>query len=253
MIPLDSLVFIGSCSLVCLLPLSLYFLFLTYLNQRTHPTMMSGTWDFASVLLGLGGFLLLLGPLLLSIVDSTWRGIWISGGFSEVRVILKKEGIFWSLLATFYVAVLISGIYLLIRSRRDTTVIYNLPSSYLDEAFIESLERLNRVWRKVANRFEIGMLRNADSEKEPSNRNSESISVIEVDSFPSMRNASLKWREDDLQIREQVELDFRRTLERMDVGANPVGGWFLTASVTIFVIMLMWMLFLIYLVVTPPR
>lgn len=244
---MDSLVLLGSGCLICLLPLSLYFLFLSFLHSRRQPTLLTGRWDFTCLLLGLSGFLILFGPMVLSILDSAWRSIWLSGSFEQVRVVLKKQAIFWSMVATCYLAFLAIMIRRLLHKRASFSIVYGLPTESFDDLFGGILERMNRVWRRQPDGFEIGPDRESlPGEGKPETFPLSEVSEVGVDLFPTMRNVTLRWEETDPDLRHVLEGELIQSLARTNVAPHPVSGWFLTASVTLFSVMCVWMLFLIY-------
>lgn len=245
---MDSLVLIGSCCLVCLLPLSLYFLFLSHLHSRNRPIIVEGKWDFACLLLGISGFLLILGPLLLTLIDSTWRAIWVSGQLQRLRTVLEKEAILWSGVGTVYVLAMTYLVVQLLRSRSLKSVIYGMPANRFADLFSGALERLQRVWRVQGNVYEI-----RGTVPETLTPNPNDFTEVEVEPFPSMGLVTLHWDEPKSAIRTEVEVELEKTFERLETPVSPVAGWFLTASVSIFFVMLVWMAFLIYTMWTTGR
>ena len=65
--------------LAFLLPFSIYLLLLGNLNRRPHPVLVPGTWDFAGVLFAASGFLLVVGPAVISSGSEGWRMFWLFG------------------------------------------------------------------------------------------------------------------------------------------------------------------------------
>src|SRR5205085_2045875 len=120
-----TLIFIGSGCLVCLMPLAVYLLYLSYVNGRSSPTLISGPWDFGALLLGLSGFLLLLGPFVVTLIDSAWRSH-AYGSWANLKGIGRKEAILGSIIATGYYLMLLVLIPLLLRTRRRVTALYNV-------------------------------------------------------------------------------------------------------------------------------
>src|SRR5262249_32311936 len=142
-----ALVLIGSGCLVCLLPLALYLLFLAYLNNRRQPSLLSGTWDLACLLLGLSGFFLVGGPVLLSAFDSAWRAL-VFEGSGHLRSVPRSDAVVWSILAAVYILALAAVIVLLLRARQRIGVIYNFPPVGAEDMVAGSLERLGLRWRQ---------------------------------------------------------------------------------------------------------
>ncbi|HKB06483.1 MAG TPA: hypothetical protein VKD90_30085, partial [Gemmataceae bacterium] len=151
-----TLIFIGSGCLVCLMPLALYLLYLAHLNGRTPPALVPGPWDFGAVLLGLSGFLILAGPLLLTLVSSVWRS-YAFGGWADLRSVGTREAWAGSLMAIGYLILVGVGIYMLLRSRRKITAIYNATPDGVEPALVGVLDELGYPWRRANGFIEIGV------------------------------------------------------------------------------------------------
>jgi hypothetical protein len=259
---LHSLTLIGSGCLVCLMPLALYLFFLGTLNQRDHPTLMSGAWDFAAALLGLSGFLLAGGPVLLAALDSTWRSYLFRGNFAQIRAGWETNSIIWSTIAGLYLLLLTGGSALFLRARGRVTVIYNLDPSALPDMLTAALDSLGLPWRRVLGGYEIGgghrraVVADADvppprtgPKLDPGGR----TAFVVIDSFPGLRHATLKWLDPDPLLRRETEAALAKALDAAESPENPAGGWFMTASVSLFFILILWMAFLIYTIVANPR
>jgi hypothetical protein len=264
---LTSLILIGSGCLVCLMPLAIYLLFLAYLNQRQRPTMLSGPWDYACVLLGLSGFILLGGPVLLSTLDSAWRSYWFRGNFAHVKAVWAANNVLWSSIAASYIALLVIGVSLFMFLRRRVTVIYNVDASLLEDVLVGVMDSLNLNWRRVAGGFEIGGRKRRDLTNDSAGGDRpEKLQIVRVpeglagltafvhlDTFPGLRHAVLRWYDYDRSLRHEIESQLARIFESTESPDNPAGGWFMTAAVALFFIMLLWMAFLIYQMVSPPK
>jgi hypothetical protein len=237
--PLTFLIRIGAGSLFCLAPLALYLLFLATLNHRRRATMLSGVWDYTCLLLGLSGFLLAGGPVLVSAVDSGWRSYWFGGHFADLKKVWHTNGVIWSIIAGGYLTAVggLIGLFMFLRKR--TTVIYNIDPPALPEALIAALDECRLTWRQVMGGVEIGRAGVGG--------------FVTIQSFPLLRNASLQWRDEDPLVRQEVEAAIDKLLQASESPANPVGGWFMTAAVTLFVIMVIWMAFLIWALLVHPK
>src|SRR5713226_10358576 len=79
--------------IACLFPVALYCLYLAMLHNRRNPTMISGSWDFAGVLIALSGFLLIGGTLLVFCLNNAARDYWFrGGGFADLRRVHTQVG-----------------------------------------------------------------------------------------------------------------------------------------------------------------
>jgi hypothetical protein len=244
---------IGGGSLICLMPLALYFLFLATLNQRRRPTMLTGLWDFTCLLLGLSGFLLLGGPVLVAAINSALRNIMLSGTFAEFRAAWRSSGMVWSILAGAYLASLSMVIALFMLLRRKVTVIYNIDPDALPDLLTGLLDGEGLRWRRVPGGLEIVRSRGAlDGDQRPPLPGDRAF--VAIRSFPALRHVSLEWRHAETALlREEVESRVDKLLQTTESAANPAGGWFMSTAITIFVIMLIWMAFLIWVMVAHPK
>ncbi len=247
-----TLIFIGSGCLVCLMPLAIYLLYLSYLNGRATPAMVAGAWDFAAVLLGLSGFILLTGPLLISLIDSTWR-TYAFGGWASLKGVSRREAQAGSIMAVGYLILLGTGITTLLRMRRRVTAIYNVAGASVESSLIGILEEHGYPWRRNHGELEIGIKKAAEPPEPFARFYPHETARVRVNAFPSLGNATLKWSGNWHNMRSEIEGALIRILTPHALGRNPVAGWLFTAAMTIMIIMLLWLVVLIYLVLTPAH
>ena len=244
-----ALILIGSGCLVCLMPLAIYLLYLAHLNGRTPPTLVPGPWDFGAVLLGLSGFLLLAGPLLITLVDSVWRG-YAFGGWADLRGVGRKEALAGSLVSVGYLVVLGTGVTWLLRARRPVTAVYNVAATGTEAALAGLLDELAYPWRRASGLIEIAPRRPT----EPTGRFfPHEVATVRVDEFPATGHATLRWGGAYDGVRREVEAALPRALAPHALRRNPVAGWLSTAAVTVLIVMLLWLVVLIYIVMTPVK
>jgi hypothetical protein len=72
-----------------------------------------------------------------------------------------------------------------------------------------------------------------------------------VDAFPATRHATLRWGGEFEPVRPEVEAALPSALAVHGSGRTPVAGWLFTAAVSILIVMLLWLVVLIYVVMTP--
>ena len=228
----STLVLIGSGCLVCLMPLAIYLLYLANLNSKPHPVMVPGGWDFAATLLGLSGFLVLSGPLLLTLIDSRWRSH-VYGSWTELRNFGTREARAWSLMSCGYLLLLLGLIPGLIRSRRTVTAIYNLDAGILENCldFV-----LNGMGLKVVAR---GSSRTITDEK------TDKVCEARIEGFRVMNHSAIHWSGDWSETRSLVEVRLEKHLRNFVSPPPVIAGWLHTAAVTIMVIVLSWMIVLV--------
>lgn len=169
-------------------PVALYFLLLGLLNTRRCPQFLSGRQDFAMLMVALSP--LALGPIM----------YYFGGGAVTLLVAA---------------AVLAGGIFYL-APRGRTWVIYNLTLDDGCRAILDVLDDMGETARQSGSRIEIGLptprLRQAGDGR----------AVIEISSFPVLRNISLKlvggsedfWRDFEARLAER--------LERLNVEPSPM-------------------------------
>ena len=246
------IILLGSGCLVCLTPLAIYLLYLSHLNGRTPPTLVPGSWDFGAVILGLSGFLVLAGPVLLTLVDSVWRG-YMFAGWENLRSAGRREAVAGSFMAVGYLILLSVGLFALIRRRRPITAIYNVAASSVEATVIEVLDQLGYSWRRADGRVEIGLRKADDPAAPPAGRFfPHELAAVQVDAFPATGHATLRWSGAYEGIRREVESTLPAALSVHGTVKNPAAGWMFTAAVTILIVMLLWLAVLIFLMVTPP-
>jgi len=246
-----TLIFIGSGCLVCLMPLAVYCLYLSHLNGRSTPSLIAGAWDFGALLLGLSGFIVLSGPLFITLMNSTWRG-YAYGGWANLRSIGEGEALAGTLMATGYFLILLGVIPLLIRSRKSVTAIYNVNAATVEPALVWVLDDLGYPWKRDRGTLLIGPKKPTAIEDklfefhEPT--------TLRIDLFPATEHATLKWGEGWRAVRPEVEALLPRALAPHSSLKSSVASWTFTAALAIMIVMLLWLVVLIYLVMTPaPR
>jgi hypothetical protein len=244
------LIVIGSGCLVCLMPLALYLLYLAHLNGRTPPTLVPGPWDFGAVLLGLAGFLILAGPLLLTLVNSVWRG-YAFGGWAELKSIGVREAWAASLMAVGYLILVGVGVALVLRARRPVTAVYNVAADGVEPALVGVLDELGYPWRRANGLIEIGVQKLTEPEGAHARFFAHETATVRIDTFAATGHATLRWGLAWDAVRREVEAALARSLP--SPAKNPVAGWMFTAAIAVMVAMLLWLVVLIYIVMTPPH
>jgi hypothetical protein len=116
----------------CLTPLAIYLLWLTGVNKRPKPTVLSASWDFVALVGGLSGFLLFGGLIFLTAAQSNFR-YWTRGNFEQVRLAWGQEKGMWLLLAVAYLLVVITAVAITIYRKRRTLTVYNIELESLLE------------------------------------------------------------------------------------------------------------------------
>lgn len=221
--------------LAFLFPLTLYLLFLTYLNARRHSTLIPGSWDFVGVLIGVSGFIVAGGWLIIEGLCRQWEATMLiqgrprnvnDGDHNPVALFL------WFLCISYFLLVVGGAAWMLWR-RRKITVVYHCEANRFLDTLVEAIQRLGLEATYMANQFVLrepagkgqGML--ADVPDPLSGRSR--VAVLEVDPFPAMRHVTLRWEPPDGLVRRAIEAELARRLQEVESQPSPVAGWLLTA------------------------
>ncbi len=243
------LIRLGAGCLLALMPVALYFLFLAHINQRPKPTLVSGPWDFACLLLGLSGFILVGGPVVIGLLNSVWRSYWFGGDFGDLRKVWESNAVSISSIAVGYLLGVSLLIFAFMLGRRKITLIYNCDSKTLTASFVAACEARGFNCRQVVGGIEIGR-GTALSPAEASKRRYGPEGFVQFAVFPTVRNATLKWSECDASTRLEIETALVEQLETTATDKNPAGSWLMTTAMTMFFVLVLWMMFLIWMMLT---
>ena len=245
---LSFLLRVGTGSLLCLMPLALYLLFLASLNHRRRPTWMSGRWDFTALLLGLSGFLLLGGPLMVTLIDSTWRGMLFGGNFDRHRSAWDANSRIWSVTAVGYLLALIGFVVYVMNRRESVAVVYNIDLPSINGLIARAAGKLGLTAREVPGGWEFSRsLSSGGLDLDLVQlRGQRTAGRLSVDAFDAFRNVTMRWSNCDPKVRLAIDDEIRGMCDQAESVENAAAGWLMTAAVTTFVVMLFWMGFLVY-------
>jgi hypothetical protein len=238
-------------------PVAAYLLYLALINGRTHPTMISGPWDFVGVLFATSGFWLVGGPVVLSVFHSRWRPAFVHSNMSGLAS--GDWSFLWVLTwLVYFTLVLVVAVFFLWR-RRAYTLVYNVDVPQLEEALAQVVARLGLGTGRVGNRIvfqgpgveiekelseaiavRAGLASGpvltlpTDGQSAEQEAGKKVLAKLDLDPFPAMRNVSLHWRGDHAGIRRDVEAELARYLAELEAPDNPAAGWFLTIASCLF-------------------
>jgi hypothetical protein len=198
----------------CLAPLAVYLLWLAQITRRERPTIMAGTWDYAILLIGLSGFILFGGALILSLLQSNFR-YWMRGNAEGLRAAWGQEWLTWTLLALLYLIIVVGGITLTLLSRRRTLVVYNVDLATFESTLTEVFEHLNRPIERRGNIWFSG------------------VPLLELERFPRGKTVTLRWISDDHLLFQDVERLLRDMIRSIYTEENAVTQWIMAAAVGI--------------------
>lgn len=231
-----------------LFPLAIYLLILGLINRRRGPLVVSGPWDFAGVLFAASGFLLVVGPSVLTGVGDRWRVVRLAGQIRAGQLSGDEWGS-WALIWAAYFAIVIVASVVLLWWRRNVTSIYNVEPIVLEQLITRILDGLGLAWIRSGNHYAIrpgtGIVDDLIREEEgarPADVELVSADVAEVPSFELdawtlMRHVNIVWYGDYHELRRQVEADLERELTHIVSDENPASGWFLSLAALLFCLM----------------
>ena len=227
------LIFIGVC---CLFPLSLYFLFLASLHQRPRPTMISGVWDAIALFLGLIGFLLVGGTVLVFSLDRAIREYWLWGGTAREWLALHRQAEWYSkFLWGSYVVMLSILLGWVVHSRWHDTVIYQLTPAELEERLLTAFQRFNRSLECRGAHGWLSLPPSDANKAENMTYSQGAQPLLRIDGSESLRISVIRWLPHGLPFRQDVEAELSRILRAIHRLPSPAAAWFLTATAVIFV------------------
>jgi hypothetical protein len=200
------------CGTFCLAPLTMYLMWLARLTRREHPTPISGPWDFAGVLVGLSGFIVVGGGLVLTLFQSNFR-FWMRGRAEGLRNAWSQESTTWILFVAIYLLVVLGCAGLTLLARRRTLVVYNVEPAAFETVLREIFDQLGRPIERRGKLWSDG------------------IPLCEVDTFEAGRTVTLRWVSGDVRLYEEVTRQLRAALAAQFTAENPVNQWLTAGAV----------------------
>jgi hypothetical protein len=219
--------------LVFIFPIGIYCIILGVLNRRDRPILVSGKWDFAGVLLAASGFLVFVGPAVLTSLHERWRLYWLLGHQGQGEGPSGALYYLWLALWFLYFAGVIVGAAWMLNRRRETTAVYNVDQAVLEVALSRVLERLGIEWRRTGNHF---ILKPRIGES----------SALELETSPSLRHATLRWHAVDEPERQAIESELDKVLAGMPATENSLAGWFFSLGASVFFVTLAGFVFMLF-------
>lgn len=196
----------------CLIPLAFYLFWLAHLTRRAHPVAVTGAWDFAGLAVGLSGFVVFGGGVVLTLLQANFR-YWMRGNFEALRDAWIQERVTWSLLVFFYLAVVFGAVALTLLARRRSLVVYNIEPAACEALVAEVFEQLGKPLSRTGNLWSSG-----------------GIPLFELDTFEGGRTATLRWLSEDVRVFEDVSRLLRTALATHPTEENQVTRWLMSAA-----------------------
>jgi hypothetical protein len=213
----------------CFPPLSVYLLWLATLVRRSRPTILSGTWDFAALLLGLSGFIFFGGALVLTVLQSNFR-YWMRGNFEGLRAAWGQERVLWMLLAGAYVLIVVGWVAATVLTRRRSLVIYNVEPAEFEMAIADVFEQLGRPLERRGNLW------------------LSSGPVFELDRFEAGHTVTFRWVTNDVVLIQEVERLLPAAVRRLAPEANGAAAWLMAVALSLGLSACMGLLFGVFLI-----
>ncbi len=211
--PLPQLPLLCMGGIVCLTPLTLYLFWLSAVNRRDRPTVVSSRWDFVSLLSALGGFLLCVGLLLSSV--ATKKNPLLNG--ANVRDNWENVQIASLILPVGYLLLVLACAALTLQSRRKSLSVYNIDRTSAEATFRELFTQMGIDAKRFGNVW------------------SDTRPLIEVVPFPAFSHLTVKILATDERLNEELERELRTALVTCSPGESPAGVWLSTAATSAFV------------------
>jgi hypothetical protein len=197
--------------LFCLAPLAFYLLWLALVARRDRPTVVSGPWDFAALVGGLAGFILLGGGVVLSLLQSGFR-YWMRGNLEAFRGAWNSDKHIWLFLSGIYLLIVVGGVGLALVSRRRSLVVYNVETAEFEATLAEVFEQLGRAVERKGRRWSAGG------------------PVCELERFDGGHTVTLRWLSDDRLLFQEVERVLREAVGGLAPDDNPAARWLMAAA-----------------------
>jgi hypothetical protein len=245
-----TLLALGAGSLVCLTPLGLYFLYLSYLNGRVPSTLVRGPWDLGALFLGLSGFFVLAGPVLLTLVDSAWR-YYAFGNWAALKGVGRAEARAWSLMGTGWFFMWLGIIPLLLRARRHITAAYNIAPTLIETQFTDTLDELGYAWQRVDGYIAIDTTKHSATNATSQRFHAGSLAYVRILVTPATGHALFRWSGQADSLRDTIEAILPNALSRSLPVRNPVAGWLFIVAVVIMGLMLVWIALMFMILLAP--
>ena len=171
------------------------------------------------MVLGLSGFILFGGGLLLTLFQSNFR-YWMRGNVEALRAAWIQERVTWSLLVGFYLGIVLGWIALTLAIRRRSLVVYNVEPAAFETTLLEVFEQLGC---PVERRGKLWAYASP---------------LLELDTFDGGRTVTVRWVSNDQRLFEDVTRMLRTALATQSTGDNPASRWIMSAAVGTGVIIL---------------
>lgn len=209
----DQLLLLALAGVICLIPLTAYLFWLRYVTKQPHPVIVSGRSDFFVLLLGVLGFVLFGGGLVLLLTQNNAL-LLLRGNWSLVQGTLEQERSAWLWSLRIYAFGILSWVGWEFFRRRRMMVVYNISPASFEQILQDLFQQFDLPLTREGNRW---------------------FSVRELfvlHGWDATRTVILKWvgyRDQKLFV--ELERSLRERLPSIDVPFNPF--YLVTAAASI--------------------
>ncbi len=202
----------------CLFPLAVYCLFLAAVNRGRRPVLIPGEWDFAGLLFGVSGFLLLAGPFVLVAFQDRCRERWLYDRAASADALAHSLWHLRLMVWGGYFALVVTGAaWGLWRGRRITSI-YHCPPQALPDVLAQACRAAGITPR--LKRHRLYLVEKAGEDE----------ASIRIADFARMRHATLHWSKSSIPRRPEIEHALADCFRDVEPGPNRAGTWFLAIA-----------------------
>ncbi len=205
-----------------LLPLSLYLLLLGQINRRRTPLVVTGVWDGIMLIIGVSGFFLFGGRLILEQVTDRLRLGWLAN--SDTTTL--GPGQVGLILALIYVLLVLCAVAYYFARQRQMTSIYAVDLEQVEDGLQSACEQLS-LHPLRSGRLIFFRRPDQTGPDDPA-------TVLEVEPFVAMRHVTLRWDPADAEVRESIEAKLTEYLAGTTAEPGDVCVWFYIAGLFLF-------------------
>ena len=200
---------------------------LANINQRTRPTVLSGSLDYWLLILGLSGFFIMGGGVVVSLFDGGFARLLFGSSLKAIAISFAQNDRLITFLCVVYLLLLFGLIVYGYRVRRRTTAIYNASPELLAEPLAELL----------GCGPEAFLLSAPIADKESSGK-------VMLEESHLFRNVGLTWIGMSHQRQSRIESELAKRLDKVEVRSNPIAGLLLNIASGIGLVMFAWIAFI---------
>jgi hypothetical protein len=164
-----------------LVPVSLYLLFLGWVNRQPRAFVLSGVWDAIALLFACSGFIVFGGPAILSAEHERWRSFWLFGKESTAEMLDFARNL-WMVAGLAYFLVIFFGCVIILSRRRRLTCIYNVEPQVVETVLVDTCHRLGFDPIRTGNLFVFG-LPLTEGQKRPALQKPHSLRLVNPAEF----------------------------------------------------------------------